>query len=32
MGIDYTVAMARVAAETAKVPVILHLDHGPSFE
>jgi len=32
MGLDYTVAMARVAAETAKVPVILHLDHGPNLE
>jgi len=31
MGIDYTVAMARVAAQTSKVPVILHLDHGPNL-
>src|SRR5689334_12154345 len=32
MGLEYTVAMARVAAETSKVPVILHLDHGPHLE
>jgi fructose-bisphosphate aldolase class II len=32
MGLEYTVAMARVAAETAKVPVVLHLDHGPNLE
>lgn len=32
MGLEYTVAMARVAAETSKVPVILHLDHGPNLE
>lgn len=32
MGLEYTVAMARVAAESAKVPVILHLDHGPNLE
>ncbi|MCX7569585.1 class II fructose-1,6-bisphosphate aldolase [Tumebacillus sp. DT12] len=32
MGLEYTVAMARVAMETSKVPVILHLDHGPSLE
>jgi fructose-bisphosphate aldolase class II len=31
MGLEYTVAMARVAAETSKVPVILHLDHGPNL-
>ncbi|OAT79756.1 class II fructose-1,6-bisphosphate aldolase [Desulfotomaculum copahuensis] len=31
-GIDYIVAMARVAAAGAKVPVALHLDHGTSFE
>ncbi|ASS73817.1 fructose-1,6-bisphosphate aldolase, class II [Tumebacillus algifaecis] len=30
MGLDYTVAMARVAMESSKVPVILHLDHGPN--
>ncbi|ARU60572.1 fructose-1,6-bisphosphate aldolase, class II [Tumebacillus avium] len=30
MGLEYTVAMARVAMETSKVPVILHLDHGPN--
>lgn len=32
MGIEYTAAIARVAAENSKVPVILHLDHGGSFE
>jgi len=32
MGIEYTVAIARVAAETSKVPVILHLDHGPNLK
>ena len=31
-GIDYIVAMARLAAEKARVPVALHLDHGTSFE
>lgn len=31
-GIDYIVAMARVAAERASVPVALNLDHGTSFE
>lgn len=30
-GIDYIVAMARLAAESARVPVALHLDHGTSF-
>jgi fructose-bisphosphate aldolase class II len=32
MGIDFTVAMAKAAAERAGVPVALHLDHGSSFE
>jgi fructose-bisphosphate aldolase, class II len=32
MGLEYTVAMARVAMETSNVPVILHLDHGPNLE
>jgi fructose-bisphosphate aldolase class II len=32
MGLEYTVAMARVAMEMSKVPVILHLDHGPNLE
>jgi len=32
MGLDYTVAMAKVAAERAGVPVALHLDHGSSFD
>jgi fructose-bisphosphate aldolase class II len=31
-GIDYIVAMAKVAAEAASVPVALNLDHGTSFE
>jgi len=31
-GIDYIVAMARLAAEKARVPAALHLDHGTSFE
>lgn len=31
-GINYIVAMARVAAEKASVPVALNLDHGTSFE
>ncbi|MDD2443546.1 MAG: class II fructose-1,6-bisphosphate aldolase [Desulfotomaculaceae bacterium] len=30
-GIDYIVAMARLAAESTRVPVALHLDHGTSF-
>lgn len=29
--LDYLVAMARVAAEEASVPVALHLDHGDGF-
>lgn len=32
MGLEYTVAMAKAAAERAGVPVALHLDHGSSFE
>lgn len=32
MNLEYTVAMAKAAAEKATVPVILHLDHGSSFE
>jgi len=31
-GIDYIVAMAKLAAERTHVPVALHLDHGTSFE
>lgn len=31
-GLDYIVAMVRVAAEKSKVPIALHLDHGTSFE
>jgi fructose-bisphosphate aldolase class II len=30
-GLDYIVAMVRVAAEKANVPVVLHLDHGKEF-
>ncbi|MBT9173846.1 MAG: Fructose-bisphosphate aldolase [Syntrophomonadaceae bacterium] len=30
-GIKYIAALARVAAETSSVPVVLHLDHGTSF-
>lgn len=32
MGLDYMVAIVRTAAEKSKVPVILHLDHGSSFD
>lgn len=31
-GLDYIVAMAKLAAERTHVPVALHLDHGTSFE
>ena len=31
-GIEYIAAIAKVAADTARVPVALHLDHGTSFE
>ncbi len=31
-GLDYYLANAKVAAERAKVPVAMHLDHGSSFE
>lgn len=31
-GLEYIVAMTKVAAEKASVPVALHLDHGTSFE
>lgn len=31
VGIDYMVAMARVAAQTSHIPIALHLDHGDSF-
>lgn len=31
-GLDYFLANARVAASNAKVPVVMHLDHGASFE
>lgn len=32
VGIEYLAAMAKTAAEHAKVPVALHLDHGDSLE
>lgn len=31
-GIRYISAMVRAAVETATIPVVLHLDHGTSFE
>ena len=31
-GLDYFLANARVAASRASVPVVMHLDHGSSFE
>lgn len=31
-GIDYIAAMVRLAAEQAKIPVALHLDHGTDFD
>lgn len=31
-GLEYIVAMTKIAAEKASVPVALHLDHGTSFE
>ncbi|MEA1964105.1 MAG: class II fructose-1,6-bisphosphate aldolase [Candidatus Aerophobetes bacterium] len=30
-GLDYIVAMARVASEAASIPVALHLDHGTDY-
>ena len=30
-GLDYIVAMVRVAAEAASIPVALHLDHGTDY-
>lgn len=32
MGLEYTVAMAKAAAEKSRVPIALHLDHGSSFD
>ncbi|MFF2094195.1 class II fructose-1,6-bisphosphate aldolase [Paenibacillus sp. NPDC058174] len=32
MGIEFTVAMARAAAEKSGLPIALHLDHGSSFD
>ena len=31
-GLDYIVAMARLATEKSPVPIALHLDHGTSFD
>lgn len=32
MGMEFTVAIARAAAEKSGLPIALHLDHGSSFE
>ncbi len=32
MGLDYVVAMAHAAADKSDIPVVLHLDHGSSFD
>lgn len=32
MGMDYTVAMAKAAANQYNIPIVLHLDHGSSFD
>jgi fructose-bisphosphate aldolase class II len=32
MGIEYTVALARAAADQSGLPIALHLDHGSTFE
>lgn len=32
MGLEYTVALAKTAADTSGLPIALHLDHGSSFE
>lgn len=32
MGIEFTVAMAKAAAQKSGLPIALHLDHGSSFE
>ncbi|WP_031514219.1 class II fructose-1,6-bisphosphate aldolase [Desulfofalx alkaliphila] len=31
-GLEWIVGMSKIAAEQAKIPVALHLDHGTSFE
>jgi len=31
-GLDYAVGLVKIAAAQASVPVVLHLDHGTSFE
>jgi len=31
-GLDYAVGLVKIAATQASVPVVLHLDHGTSFE
>ncbi|MCI0183345.1 MAG: class II fructose-1,6-bisphosphate aldolase [Acidibacillus sp.] len=32
MGIEYMAAIAKAAADMSKVPIILHLDHGSSYD
>jgi tagatose 1,6-diphosphate aldolase GatY/KbaY len=32
LGIEYVVEMTKIAAEKAKIPIALHLDHGDCFE
>ncbi|WML49084.1 class II fructose-1,6-bisphosphate aldolase [Neobacillus sp. PS3-34] len=32
LGIEYIVEMTKIAAEKAKIPIALHLDHGDSFK
>lgn len=32
MGLEFTVALARTAADVSGLPIALHLDHGSSFE
>ncbi len=31
-GLDYIIGMVKIAAESTRVPIALHLDHGTSFE
>lgn len=32
MGLEYTVAMAKAAADKTDIPIALHLDHGSTFD
>ncbi len=32
MGLDYTVALAKTAADNSNIPIALHLDHGSTFD